>query len=584
MKKLVASLLVTSMTLGLAACGGNTETAGNAAAPAGTEAGAADTKEAGAAAASTTNTDTGVMKINLASEPDYLDPALNSSVDGGCLAVNSFVGLYTYDKDENLIPALGEATVSEDGMVYTFKMIESKWSNGDPLTANDFVYSWNRGADPATAADYSYLFDIIARDADGKMMVEATDDLTLTVTLTNPCPYFLDLTAFPTFMPVHQASVEAADPDGTNPGAWAQEAGFVCNGAYTLESWTHDESMVYVKNENFYDAANVTMDSLEFMLSADDTAIYAAYNNGDLDFIDTVPNDEIASLLENPEFYIVDNLGTYYIGFNVNDKMFDGKTPEEASKMRRAMSLLIDRQYIVDNIAQTGQQLADTFVPAGMADGNGGEFKGDTSYYDAAATGAAMVEDAKALLEEVGYSFTDNGDGSYAIEPALGFEYVINEGTAHQQIAESVQADMSVLGIEVSIKTEDWNVFLDDRKNGNFGVAREGWLADYNDPINMLEIFTSESGNNDMQLGKNPSTAAPQNWAEYDALIDDIRTSADFAARVDLMHEAEDMLMDTGAVVPLYFYNDIYMQKSNVTGAYATIYGMKYFMYATKTA
>ena len=584
MKKLVASLLVTSMTLGLAACGGNTETAGNAAAPAGTEAGTAGTKEAGAAAASTTNTDTGVMKINLASEPDYLDPALNSSVDGGCLAVNSFVGLYTYDKDENLIPALGEATVSEDGMVYTFKMIESKWSNGDPLTANDFVYSWNRGADPATAADYSYLFDIIARDADGKMMVEATDDLTLTVTLTNPCPYFLDLTAFPTFMPVHQASVEAADPDGTNPGAWAQEAGFVCNGAYTLESWTHDESMVYVKNENFYDAANVTMDSLEFMLSADDTAIYAAYNNGDLDFIDTVPNDEIASLLENPEFYIVDNLGTYYIGFNVNDKMFDGKTPEEASKMRRAMSLLIDRQYIVDNIAQTGQQLADTFVPAGMADGNGGEFKGDTSYYDAAATGAAMVEDAKALLEEVGYSFTDNGDGSYAIEPALGFEYVINEGTAHQQIAESVQADMSVLGIEVSIKTEDWNVFLDDRKNGNFGVAREGWLADYNDPINMLEIFTSESGNNDMQLGKNPSTAAPQNWAEYDTLIDEIRTSADFAARVDLMHEAEDMLMDTGAVVPLYFYNDIYMQKSNVTGAYATIYGMKYFMYATKTA
>ncbi len=584
MKKLVASLLVTSMTLGLAACGGNTETAGNAAAPAGTEAGAADTKEAGAAAASTTNTDTGVMKINLASEPDYLDPALNSSVDGGCLAVNSFVGLYTYDKDENLIPALGEATVSEDGMVYTFKMIESKWSNGDPLTANDFVYSWNRGADPATTADYSYLFDIIARDADGKMMVEATDDLTLTVTLTNPCPYFLDLTAFPTFMPVHQASVEAADPDGTNPGAWAQEAGFVCNGAYTLESWTHDESMVYVKNENFYDAANVTMDSLEFMLSADDTAIYAAYNNGDLDFIDTVPNDEIASLLENPEFYIVDNLGTYYIGFNVNDKMFDGKTPEEASKMRRAMSLLIDRQYIVDNIAQTGQQLADTFVPAGMADGNGGEFKGDTSYYDAAATGAAMVEDAKALLEEVGYSFTDNGDGSYAIEPALGFEYVINEGTAHQQIAESIQADMSVLGIEVSIKTEDWNVFLDDRKNGNFGVAREGWLADYNDPINMLEIFTSDSGNNDMQLGKNPSTAAPQNWAEYDALIDEIRTSTDFAARVDLMHEAEDMLMDTGAVVPLYFYNDIYMQKSNVTGAYATIYGMKYFMYATKTA
>lgn len=568
------------MTLGLAACGsgGNAQT-GGAAVGGGTEAGAS-----AGTGISAINKDTGVLKINLASEPDYLDPALNSAVDGGCLAVNSFVGLYTYDKDGKLIPALGEATVSEDGTTYTFKMIESKWSNGDVLNANDFVYSWNRAASEETAADYAYLFDIIVHNEDGSLAVTAVDDLTLEVTLTNPCPYFLDLVAYPTFMPVHQASVEAANPDGTNPGAWAQEAGFVCNGAYTLESWAHEESMVYVKNPNFYDASNVTMDGLEFMLSADDTAVYAAYNNGDLDFIDKVPNDEIAALQGNSEFYVVDNLGTYYVGFNVNDKMFDGKTPEQAAKMREAMSLLIDRQYIVDNIGQTGQQLADTFVPAGMADGNGGEFKGDTSYYDAAATGAAQADTAKALLEDAGYTFTDNGDGSYAINPALGFEYTINENTGHQQIAEAIQADLSVLGIEVSIKTQDWNVFLDDRKNGNFGVAREGWIADYNDPINMLEIFTSDSGNNDMQLGKKPTAAAPQNWSEYDALVKEIRTSTDFAGRVDLMHKAEDMLMDTWAVVPIYFYNDIYMEKSNVSGTYATVFGMKYFMYSTKTA
>lgn len=568
------------MTLGLAACGsgGNAQT-GGAAVGGGTEAGAS-----AGTGVSAINKDTGVLKINLASEPDYLDPALNSAVDGGCLAVNSFVGLYTYDKDGKLIPALGEATVSEDGTTYTFKMIESKWSNGDVLNANDFVYSWNRAASEETAADYAYLFDIIVHNEDGSLAVTAVDDLTLEVTLTNPCPYFLDLVAYPTFMPVHQASVEAANPDGTNPGAWAQEAGFVCNGAYTLESWAHEESMVYVKNPNFYDASNVTMDGLEFMLSADDTAVYAAYNNGDLDFIDNVPNDEIAALQGNSEFYVVDNLGTYYVGFNVNDKMFDGKTPEQAAKMREAMSLLIDRQYIVDNIGQTGQQLADTFVPAGMADGNGGEFKGDTSYYDAAATGAAQADTAKALLEDAGYTFTDNGDGSYAINPALGFEYTINENTGHQQIAEAIQADLSVLGIEVSIKTQDWNVFLDDRKNGNFGVAREGWIADYNDPINMLEIFTSDSGNNDMQLGKKPTAAAPQNWSEYDALVKEIRTSTDFAGRVDLMHKAEDMLMDTWAVVPIYFYNDIYMEKSNVSGTYATVFGMKYFMYSTKTA
>lgn len=578
MKKLVASLLVASMTLGLAACGSSQTTEST-----GTE---ATGKASESAEASTTSTDTGVLKINLASEPDYLDPALNSSVDGGCLAVNSFVGLYTYDSDCNLVPALGEATEStdEEGRpVYTFSLIESKWSNGDPLTANDFVYSWNRAAAPETAADYSYLFDIIVHNEDGTLAVEAPDDYTLVVTLTNPCPYFLDLTAFPTFMPVHEASVEAANPDGTNPGAWAQEAGFVCNGAYTLESWAHEESMVYVKNPNYYDAENVTMDSLEFMLSADDTAIYAAYNNGDLDFIDSVPNDEIASLNGiNPEFHIVDQLGTYYLGFNANSSIFEGKTVEEAAKMREAISLLIDRQYIVDNIGQTGQIVADSFVPAGMADGNGGVFKtDDVSYYDATSTGAAQVETAKALLEEAGYSFTDNGDGSYAIDPALGFEYLINENTGHQQVAESIQQDLAVLGIEITIKTEDWNVFLEDRKNGNFDFAREGWVADYNDPINMLEIFTSDSGNNDMQLGKEPAAWAPD-WSAYDELISEIRTSTDFAARAELMHQAEDMLMETYTVIPIYYYNDVYMQKSNVTGTYATVFGMKYFMYAEK--
>ena len=388
------------------------------------------------------------------------------------------------------------------GTEYTFHLRESKWSNGEEVTANDFVYSWNRVVADETAADYSYLFDVMERNADGSLAVEATDDYTLTVKLVAPCAYFIDLTAFPTFYPVYQADVEAANPDGTNPGAWAQEAGFVSNGAFTLQTWNHNESMVYVKNDNYYDADKVTMDTLEFMLSDDDTAIYAAYNSGDLDFADTVPNDEIQSLLSNPKFHIVDNLGTYYAGFNVNSDMFAGKTVQQAADMRHAISLLIDRQYIVDTVGQTGQQLADAFVPLGMADGNGGEFH-NKSYYDATKTGADMVEEAKALLENAGYTFTENGDGSYAISPALGFEYLTNTSTGHVAVAESIQADLSILGIEVTIKQEDWNVFLADRKSGNYsGMCREGWLADYNDPINMLEIFTSDSGNNDMQLGK----------------------------------------------------------------------------------
>ena len=590
MKKLAASLLIASMTLSLVACGSsNTASTGTTTGQdaAGTE--TTDSSAANAGAAATTiNTDTGVLNINLASEPDYLDPALNSSVDGGCLAVNSFAGLYTYDKDGKLIPALATdmPEVSEDETVYTIHMIESKWSNGEELTAKDFVYSWNRVIDEKTAADYAYLFDVIARNADGTLAVETPDDYTLVITLNSPCPYFNDLLAFPTFYPVYEAGVEEADPDGTVPGKWAQEAGFVCNGAYTLESWTHDESMIYVKNPNYYDAANVTMDELHFMLSADDTATYAAYNSGDLDYIDSVPNDEISSLNGiNPEFGILDNLGTYYIGFNVNDPIFDGKTEKQAAEMREAVSLLVDREFIVENVGQTGQIPADSFVPEGMADGNGGIFKtADTSYYDATATGAGELETAKSLLEDAGYTFTDNGDGSYTVDPAISMTYLTNDGTGHIAVAESVQQDLALLGINLEIKSEDWNVFLEDRKSGNFTIAREGWLADYNDPVNMLEIFTSDSGNNDMQLGKGTPVSSSPDWTAYDALIDQIRTTTDFAARVDLMHDAEDMLMSTWAVIPIYYYNDVYMQKSNVTGIYATIYGMKYFMYATKSA
>lgn len=566
-KKLISTLLVAAMAVSLVACGGG------------------DKKDASKKSDSESkkSTNTEVLSLNLASEPAYLDPALNSSVDGGCLAVNSFTGLYTYNKEGKLAPALsdGEPTISEDKTTYTFKLIQSKWSDGSELTANDFVYSWNRVANPETAADYAYLFDIIAKNDDGTLKVTADDDYTLTVQLTNPCSYFLDLCAFPTFMPVHQASVDAANPDGTTPGAWAQEAGFVCNGAYTLKEWKHNESMVYVKNDNYYDAENVTMPELHFMLSDDMTAVYAAYNSGDLDFIDDVPTDEIAGVLDNEEFHIAEQLGTYYVAFNVNSEMFKGKTAEEAAKMREAMSMMIDRQYIVDTVGQTDQKLADTFIPSTMSDGNGGIFKKD-GYFEADKTGADNAEDAMKLLEECGYSFKDNGDGSWAISPALTVNYILNTNDGHQKIAEAIQQDLAVIGIDMKISTEDWNVFLEDRKQGNYDVAREGWVADYNDPINMLELWATESGNNDAQFGRDPKEWAPTGWDTYDELISSIRTEVDPEKRIEMMHQAEDMVMATWAVVPIYEYNDIYMEKSNVEGTYANLFGMKYFMYSSK--
>ena len=452
-----------------------------------------------------------VLKINLASEPAKVDPALNSSVDGACLAVNMFEGLYTYDENGALQPALAENTeVSEDGLTYTFTLRDGlKWSDGTDLTAKDFEYAWKRAAAPETAADYGYMFDAIAKNDDGELDVTASEDgKTLTVNLVAPCAYFLDLAAFPAYLPVPQAQVEAAEGWETNPGAWASEAGFVTNGAYTMTAWTHEESIVLTKNDNYYRADEVSIGEIDLMLSADDTAILSAYNAGNLDFADTVPTNEIASLKDSPDFHVIDNLGTYYAAFNVNSPIFEGKTVDQAIAMRKAFAILIDRPYIVETVGQTGQKVATSFIPAGMADGNGGVFKEnggsytfpvEDGYYPEEVQDEA-VDEAIALLEYAGYKFDDNG--MLSSETPINITYLTNDGTSHIAVAEIMQQDFAEIGITMTIDTREWNVFLDERKQGNFDFAREGWLADFNDPINMLEMWTSASGNNDCQFGR----------------------------------------------------------------------------------
>lgn len=452
-----------------------------------------------------------VLRAHLGSEPGKLDPTLITSNDGASLTINSFSGLFRYNENNELVPDLVDTyEVSEDGTVYTFKLLpDLKWSDGTPLTANDFVYSWNRAIDEKTAADYHYMFDVIARKDDGTLDIEASEDgQTLTVKLVVPTAYFLDLCGFSTFMPVPQFAVEAAADWETNPGAWATEAGFVSNGAFTLTEWKHDASMVYTKNPNYHRADEITLDRIEFMLSSDDTALLAAFNAGNLDFIDSVPNDEIASIKEKPEFHIAPQLGTYYMSFNVKSDLFKGKTVEQAAAMRKAMSMLIDREYIVENIGQTGQQPATSFVPEGIADGNGGLFKTNTAdytypvetgYYDVAVT-EEKIEEARELLRSAGFEFGD--DGLLSADTPISFEYITNTTTGHIAIAEAIQQDLAAVGIDMSIKSSEWNVFLEERKAGNFVAARNGWISDFNDPINMLEMWISTSGNNDVQLGK----------------------------------------------------------------------------------
>ena len=447
------------------------------------------------------------LRLNLASEPAYLDPALNSSVDGACLAAASFSGLYTYNEEGQPEPACATGyEVSEDGLNFTVTLREGlKWSDGSDLTAKDFEYSWKRAAATATAADYGYMFAGFEGYPDD-LAVTAVDDTTLTFTLTAPCAYMEDLMAFPTFFPVKQESVEAAADWQTAPGAWCQDAGFVSNGPFVCTAWDHDVSMTYEKNPYWYGADDVALEKLEFMLSADDTAIFAAYNSGDVDMIDTVPNDEIQSVIDSSEFYIVDNLGTYYAAFNCKSELFADKTPEQAACMRKAFNILVDRDYIVENVGQTGQLPANAFIPYGMADGNGGVFKTDVTeqgYFDPYAINndyEATVEEARNLLKAAGYKFGE--DGKLSPETPINVEYLTNNGTGHVAVAESMQQDFAVLGIQMTIQSVDWNVFLEERKAGNFDFAREGWLADFNDPINMLEMWITDSGNNDCQFGR----------------------------------------------------------------------------------
>jgi len=448
------------------------------------------------------------FRVCLASEPDYLDPALNSSVDGACLAANSFSGLYTYNAEGKTTPACAEGyTVSEDGLTYTVTLKSGlKWSDGSDLTAADFVYSWQRAINPDTAADYEYMFSGFAGYDDGALQVEAVDDTTLTFVLSAPCAYIEDLMAFPTFYPVKQEAVEAAYVEG-QPGAWCTDAGFVSNGAFVCTGWEHGTSMTYEKNPYWYDADKVTINKIEFMLSDSDTSIFAAYNAGDLDLADSIPTDEIATLIStsNPEFHIVDELGTYYVAFNAGSSLFEGKTAAQAACMREAFSILIDRDYICENIGQTGQVAANAYLPLGMADGNGGVFKSSATeegYYDAYAINndyEGTVAKAIELLEAAGYVFND---GKLSAETPIQIEYLTNTTSGHIAVAESIQQDLAAVGIEMSIQQEEWAVFLEDRKAGKFDIAREGWIADFNDPINMLEMWITTSGNNDCQFGR----------------------------------------------------------------------------------
>ncbi len=604
------------------------------------------------------------MTVCVGPYPDTIDPALNSAVDGATYIIHAFSGLVGYRQDAtgklelfaDCAKELPTATATADGKVqYVFELKDGlKWSDGSALTAADFAYAWNRAATPATGADYGYMFDVIdgyseiiaafgpandaqaaaddaaaaaeaakgtadeattaaaataaqeaadtayaaAVDAASALSLNATasaDGKTLTVVLTVDVPYFMELCAFPAYMPVKQSVVE-----GNESWATAAET-YISNGPYKVTEFSQAQ-MVMEKNENYYNAKAIKSDKLIFPFNDDDSSLLANYQSGAYLFIDSVPNNEIETLKTTypDDFNIQGQLGTYYVCFNVNDTALSAFTPEEAVKIRTAMSLLIDRNYIVTNIGKAGQVPAAGFVAMGLTEPDGTEYisnngpAGDgAGYYSVKAEDyTANCDKAIALFKEVAASskkFTVGADNKLVGFPEL--TYIFNTGTGHQAIAEYLQGLYAGYGLTMNVTSQEWGTFLNTRKDGNYSVARNGWLGDYNDPISFLDMWTTGSGNNDCQFGKGAyetyagysyDTQTGLTWAQsYDALIAQVKASKDPVERFALMHKAENVLMSTGAICPLYYYTDIFMITPDIDGFFASPLGFKYFMYAS---
>ncbi|HPP36263.1 MAG TPA: peptide ABC transporter substrate-binding protein [Clostridiales bacterium] len=507
-----------------------------------------------AACSGTSKTD--VLTVHVGSDPDTIDPALNSAVDGATLIIHAFEGLMTLDK--NGVPVKAQAKdykVSDDGTVYTFTLRDDiKWSDGQPVKASDFVYAWNRAISPDTAADYEYMFEVIDGYDEGTLNVQAPDDKTLVVTLKSPVPYFLELCAFPTYFPVRQDIVEKySDTWAVNPET------YIGNGPYKIAEWVPGSHILYEKNKNYYNYKDLGPEKIKFVLMDDDNAIKSAFENEEILFADSWPNDEIDAWRDKPEFHIEGQLGTYYVSFNTK------KPPLDNPKVRKALTLAVDRDFIVRNIGKAGQQPAGAFVPTGLSDADPTkEFRevgGD--YYDPSKEAyAANLEEAKRLLAEAGYP---NGEGF----PTL--TYLYNESTGHQQIGEALQDMWKQIGVNVKLESQEWNTFLNTRKNGDYYIARNGWLGDYNDPISFLDMWVTGSGNNDAQWSN----------AQYDELIRKIKVETNTEERYKMMHQAEDIIFEESMLCPIYYYVDIYLLNQKVEGFYSSPLGYKYFMYCS---
>lgn len=464
-------------------------------------------------------------------DPESLDPHKTSTVTEANILRDLFNGLVAQDAKAELVPGAAESwTVSEDGLTYTFKLrAGAVWSDGSPVTADDFVFAWQRVVSPDTAAEYAYMLTpIVNAEAitagtkkPEELGVKAIDASTFEVKLNATTPYFLEMLTHQATYPVSRANVEKFGADFTKPG------NMVSNGPYTLTAFTPNDHITLTKSATFYDAANVKIDTVNFYPTEDRSAAIKRFEAGELDMNDDFPTEQLADMKVKfgDQVKIGPYLGTYYYAFKTD------KAPWDNPVLRQAISMAIDRDYLAEEVWQNTMIPAYSFVPPGITNFTASP----TDYADMSQLD--REDKARGILEGLGYT----------VDKPLKMEIRFNTSENHTNTAVAIQEQLKPLGIEVSmINTDGATHYGYLESKGDFDIARAAWIADYKDPENFLALCKTGAGNNYGQYSN----------AEYDGLLAEAAATADPATRMGILQKAEQKgVAEDLCVVPLLFYS-----------------------------
>ena len=493
----------------------------------------------------------------LSNIPDGLDPGVTNNSFAQYVLTNCFEGLVTYDSEGSVVGGDAESwEISDDGLTYTFHLRDGlKWSDGSDLTAEDYVYSIQRVLTPETASQYvSMATDYIANAQeyyDGtatadELGVKAEDDRTLVITLRQPTSYFIDVLSMWVFDPVQKATVEA------NGDKWATQADtYICNGPFKVTGMSMNENVILEKNENYWDADNVTLEKITYRYVLDQATALTAYESGEVDGVDSVPSSDYARLkADNAGVQTSASYGTVYYDINCS------AAPLDNVLVRKALCLAIDRQSIIDNVVQVDAEPAYSFLAPGyVVDGK--DITADRGTYGLSAT--ADVEAAQEALAEAGYP---NGEGF----PTLQLSYYEND-TVKKVVEAMAEMLKNNLNIDVEVSSAEWSIFYDDVQQGNYMVAAMGWSADYLNPMSFLPLCKTDDSTNNLFYSNE----------EYDALVEQVMAESDPEKAAELTMEADAIVSNDYVVLPLYYKSNNYLMHDNVSGYYMNASGMLYF-------